>query len=86
MLSTTMSVCRWRTPRVGDTDVSGDLVEAGHGRIRNSFHWVLDATMGEDRLRNRTGSGPENLAVMRRLARNLSRATPDPYPRSKGAN
>ena len=50
--------------------------------IENSLHWVLDVTKNEDRLRNRTGNGPENLAVMRRLALNLARATPDPHTKS----
>ena len=38
---------------------------------------VLDVTMNEDYLRNRTGPGPENLAVMRRLALNLARLAAD---------
>ncbi len=33
--------------------------------------------MNEDHLRNRTGPGPENFAVMRRLALNLARVTED---------
>ncbi len=33
--------------------------------------------MNEDHLRNRTGPGPENLAVMRRLSLNLARVTED---------
>ncbi len=36
-----------------------------------------DVTMNEDYLRNRTGPGPENLAVMRRLALNLARLAVD---------
>jgi predicted transposase YbfD/YdcC len=57
-------------------------VVRAHWSIENSLHWVLDVTMNEDRLRNRTGNGPENLAVMRRLALNLARATPDPHTKS----
>ena len=57
-------------------------VVRAHWSIGNSLHWVLDVTMNEDRLRNRTGNGPENLAVMRRLALNLARATPDPHTKS----
>ena len=57
-------------------------VVRAHRSIGNSLHWVLDVTMNEDGLRNRTGNGPENLAVMRRLALNLARATPDPHTKS----
>ncbi len=45
-----------------------------HWRIENSLHWVLDVAMNEDGQRNRTGSGPENLAMMRRMALNLVRS------------
>lgn len=47
-----------------------------HWAVENSLHWVLDVTMGEDSLRNRKDNGPENLALMRKLALNLARATP----------
>ena len=47
-----------------------------HWAVENSLHWVLDVTMNEDAQRNRTGSGPENLALMRRLALNIARAHP----------
>ena len=46
-----------------------------HWAVENSLHWVLDVTMGEDSLRNRKDSGPENLALMRKLALNLARVT-----------
>ena len=47
-----------------------------HWAIENSLHWVLDVTMNEDRQRNRTGHGPENLALLRRLALNVARMEP----------
>ena len=47
-----------------------------HWAIENSLHWVLDTTMNEDRQRNRTGHGPENLALMRRMALNIARNEP----------
>ena len=47
-----------------------------HWAIENSLHWVLDVTMNEDRQRNRTGHGPENLALLRRLALNVARVEP----------
>ena len=43
-----------------------------HWAIENSLHWVLDVTMNEDRARNRKENGPENLAIMRRVALNLA--------------
>ena len=48
----------------------------GHWAIGNSLHWVLDVTMNEDRQRNRTGNGPENLALLRRMALNVARIEP----------
>ena len=37
---------------------------------------VLDVTMHEDQTRNRKDHGPENLAMLRRLALNLARLEP----------
>lgn len=49
-----------------------------HWRIETSLHWVLDVTFDEDRARNRADHGPENLAILRKLALNLLRtARPD---------
>jgi predicted transposase YbfD/YdcC len=49
-----------------------------HWRIENSLHWVLDTTFDEDRARNRKDNGPENLAILRKLALNvLQRARTD---------
>ena len=49
-----------------------------HWRIENSLHWVLDVTFDEDRARNRCDHGPENLAILRKLALNVLRsARPD---------
>jgi predicted transposase YbfD/YdcC len=49
-----------------------------HWRIENSQHWVLDVSFDEDRARNRSDHGPENLAILRRLALNVLRsARPD---------
>ncbi len=47
-------------------------------RIENSLHWVLDTSSDEDRARNRKDPGPENLAILRKLALNVLRiARPD---------
>jgi hypothetical protein len=37
---------------------------------------VLDVVMNEDRARNRKDRGPENLALLRRLALNLAKLEP----------
>jgi predicted transposase YbfD/YdcC len=44
-----------------------------HWRIENSLHWVLDVSFDEDRARNRRDHGPENLAILRKLALNVLR-------------
>jgi predicted transposase YbfD/YdcC len=43
----------------------------GHWGIENKLHWVLDVSFHEDASRLRTGNGPENLALVRRLAASL---------------
>lgn len=40
----------------------------GHWGIENSLHWVLDVTFDEDRSRVRKDHGPENFALLRRIA------------------
>lgn len=55
-----------------------------HWAIENSLHWVLDVTFDEDRARNRKDHGPENLAILRKLALNLLQsARPDLSVRRK---
>jgi len=49
----------------------------GHWGIENSAHWVLDVTFGEDANRTSKDHGPENLAILRRLAMNLFRVNKD---------
>ena len=49
-----------------------------HWHIENCLHWMLDAGFDEDRARNRKDHGPENLAILRKLALNVLRsARPD---------
>ena len=43
----------------------------GHWGIENCLHWVRDETLGEDRCRVWTGSGPQVLAALRNAAVNL---------------
>lgn len=45
-----------------------------HWRIENSLHWVLDVGFDEDRTRNRADHGPQNLAILRKLALNVLRS------------
>lgn len=60
-----------------DAAAFGRAVRA-HWRIENSLHWVLDVGFDEDRARNRCDNGPENLAILRKLALNVLRsARPD---------
>ncbi len=42
-----------------------------HWEIENSVHWVLDIAFNEDRNRVRKNYGPENLAIIRKMALNL---------------
>ena len=44
-----------------------------HWGIENGLHWVLDVTMNEDQSRTRRDKGPENLALLRRLALSLAK-------------
>jgi predicted transposase YbfD/YdcC len=48
-----------------------------HWDIENGLHWTLDVVLDEDLARNRKDNGPENLALLRRLALNIARAHPD---------
>lgn len=47
-----------------------------HWSIENQLHWTLDVVFNEDDARNRKDNGPQNLAVIRRLAQNILRAHP----------
>jgi predicted transposase YbfD/YdcC len=47
-----------------------------HWGIENGLHWVLDVTMNEDQATNRRDNGPQNLALLRRLALNLAELEP----------
>lgn len=48
-------------------------VARAHWGVENGLHWVLDVTMNEDRKRNWKDHGPENIALLRRLALNLAK-------------
>ena len=40
-----------------------------HWGIENRLHWAMDVAFNEDQSRNRRGNGPENMALLRNLAR-----------------
>jgi predicted transposase YbfD/YdcC len=48
-------------------------ITRSHWGIENQLHWVLDVVFNEDRARNRKDNGPENLAILRKLALNMLR-------------
>lgn len=46
-------------------------VVRAHWGIENKLHWTLDVVFDEDSVRSRKNHGPENLAVIRRLAHGI---------------
>jgi predicted transposase YbfD/YdcC len=51
-------------------------VSRSHWNIENRLHWLLDVIFAEDANRTRKDNGPENLAILRRLALNIIRNHP----------
>ena len=47
-----------------------------HWTIENQLHWVLDVTLLEDAARSRKDNGPQNLALLRKLALKTHRQHP----------
>jgi len=45
----------------------------GHWGIENCLHWCLDVGFREDESRIRTDHGPENIALLRKIAMNLAK-------------
>jgi predicted transposase YbfD/YdcC len=56
-----------------DPVIFGASVRA-HWGIENSLHYVLDVAFGEDACRIKSGNGPENLALIRKIALSLARS------------
>ena len=52
-------------------------IKRSHWGIENNLHWQLDISFHEDNARNRKDYGPENIAILRRMALNMLRAHPD---------
>jgi predicted transposase YbfD/YdcC len=53
----------------------GEVVRT-HWGIENNLHWQLDIVFNEDDARTRKDCGPQNLAVIRRIALDILRAHP----------
>ncbi|WP_455771744.1 ISAs1 family transposase [Streptomyces lavendulae] len=51
------------------------LALRGHWHTKNKIHYVPDTLWDEDRSRNRTGHGPENMATLRNTTPNRLRTT-----------
>ncbi len=66
----TTEVCFYISSLESDATVLAKAIRS-HWGIENSLHWVLDVTFNEDHSRLRTGHGPENMGLLRRLCLNL---------------
>lgn len=53
-------------------------VTRAHWQIENGLHWMLDVHLNEDASRARKDHAPANLALLKRLARNLLQTTDQP--------
>jgi predicted transposase YbfD/YdcC len=53
-----------------DAQAIGEKIR-GHWSIENELHWVLDMAFNEDRSRIRRGKGPDNFALLRKIALGL---------------
>ncbi len=54
----------------GNAQTFGHAVRS-HWGVENEVHWLLDVVFREDASHLRVGKGPENMAILRRLALNL---------------
>lgn len=64
---------RWSASRFG-------MLVRMHWGIENHLHWTLDVVFHEDDARSCKNHAPENLALLRRLARNILEAHPADLP------
>ena len=72
---TTSEVCFYITSLAADATLLAQAIRS-HWGIENSLHWILDVAFGEDQSRIRSGHGPENMGLLRRLALNLLKREP----------
>jgi predicted transposase YbfD/YdcC len=59
--------------RVLDAETFAQMIR-GHWAIENQLHWCLDMAFREDESRIRTDHGPENIALLRKIAMNLAKS------------
>lgn len=52
-------------------------IKRAHWSVENTLHWPLDVVFHEDDARTRKDYGPQNLAIVRRVAIDILRAHPD---------
>lgn len=72
---TTSEVCFYITSLAADATLLAQAIRS-HWSIENSLHWILDVAFGEDQSRIRSGHGPENMGLLRRLSLNLLKREP----------
>ena len=49
-----------------------------HWEIENNLHWMLDVHLDEDNIRARKDNAPANIAMLKRIARNILQSTDKP--------
>lgn len=49
-----------------------------HWQVENNLHWMLDVHLGEDTIRARKDNAPANIAMLKRIARNILQSTDHP--------
>lgn len=49
-----------------------------HWQIENNLHWMLDVHLDEDNIRARKDNAPANVAMLKRIARNILQTTDTP--------
>jgi predicted transposase YbfD/YdcC len=64
--------CYWSSHAVDATTFAAMI--RGHWGIENQLHWCLDVGFREDESRIRTDHGPENIALLRKIAMNLDKS------------
>ena len=67
---TTNQVKFYRSSLISNAKLFSQVIR-GHWGIENTLHWSLDVTFSEDKSRIRKDNGPENFALLRKLALNL---------------
>lgn len=61
----------WSSHQYGAEEFSSMIRR--HWSIENELHWCLDVAFREDESRIRSGHGPENIALLRKIAMNLAK-------------